>query len=64
MGVMVKMMDLISPGEQVRDGLWGWFIGDRGTDDVGHITVVELCRDSEFGAAVEAAESCKMDISA
>lgn len=62
MSVVVKMVDLVSPCEQVRDGLWGWFVGDCGADDVGHVTVIELRRDSKFGVAVEAAESCKMDI--
>lgn len=57
-------MYLVASSEEVGNSLGRGLVGNGTTDDVGHVTMVALCRDSEFRIAVETTEGCKMDIAA
>lgn len=64
MRVVIEMVDFVPPGQQIRDRFRRRMVRDGAADDVGHVPVILLLRQAQFGMAVEAAEGREMDIAA
>ena len=63
-GLVIQMMDLVSPGQQVCHGGWRRFVRDGGGNDVGHVSPIALGRDLELGIGEETANSGEMYVAA
>jgi hypothetical protein len=61
-GLGVQMVDFVSAGEQVGDGLRRRLVHDGGADDVGHVAVIFAGRDEEVGVGVETANGGEMHV--
>lgn len=61
-GVVVEVVDLVAPREEVGDGTGRGLVDDRRGNDVDHVAVVMLDGDVEFGLGVEAAEGREVDV--
>ena len=62
--VLVEVVDLVAPGEQVGDGGWGRLVHDGRGHDVGDVAVVVLGGDLELRVGVEAPERGQVDVAA
>lgn len=60
----VEVVHLVTFVEDVSHHLRGWCVDDGRGDDVGHVAVVLVFGDAEFGIGVELAYACQMDVSA
>ena len=60
--VVVEVVDLIAPREQVGHRLRWRFVCDRRTDDVGHVSPVAFGGYAKLWVAVEATYRCQVDI--
>ena len=60
--VMIEVVDLVSPGQEICHGT-GWrFVDDGGRHDIDHVAVVVLDRHVKLGFGVEPPKSRQMDV--
>ena len=63
-GVVIEMVHFVAPRQQIGDRFGRRMVRDRAADDVGHVPMVFLLRQAQFGMAVEGAERGEVDVAA